>query len=174
MIQELFTKVRGFFLGPEKPNFSYLENDPFLKEITEISFDKLEIAEGHIHELSEPYRTVVIIISAQKAFSRGGIRGFYTADSPLSLPYPIFIEAFERIGYSGAAKEIKTSADSFRFKDPHTQTDSRTKYMRKNIDPHTGQVRGWTNWICQDDSILPGLSAWAKKTLTDSDNKPDA
>ncbi len=166
MIEELFTKVRGFFLGPKKPDFSYLKDDPFLKEITEIAFDKLELVEGQIDLLSEPYHTIIIIISTQKIFSRGGIREFYTAQTPYSLPYSTFAEAFERIGSTDAAEEIRVSAASFRFKDPHTQPESRIKYMRKNIDPHTGQVRGWTNWICQDDSLLPTLSDWAKKALT--------
>lgn len=166
MIDELFSRVRRFFLGPERADLSYLPDDPFLREIATIAFDKLLLVDEDPQKLDEPFRSIVLIVSAQNIFDARGIRGFFSEKWPLLCDYNELAGAYASIGQKDLAAELCTAISSFPFPDPEERLEDRQHYIRQHTSPHTGQVSGWTNTLHRNSNVYPALSTWAKQQLT--------
>jgi hypothetical protein len=96
----------------------------------------LSKAEGlsDINQLHDPIRTVVLVHTAQGVIDNGGLQYFFEADFPGKPSYPLFVEAYRRIGADDAASKLEQAVALFPFPNPHRAVRKRNAFMDRFKD----------------------------------------
>ncbi len=136
-------------------------NRDTLDSLTDEAFRRLEGVGNDLSVLDEPYRTIVIITSAQGRIDNGGLRSFFECDWPGSPSYSVFVDAYERIESPDEASCIQHAVDSFGIDSPELQIEERDAYMEHHFDEQSQSVVGWKESICGNAEVWSNLLRWA-------------
>jgi hypothetical protein len=136
---------------------------------------KLKAVDDDFGQLHEPYRTLILVESAQGVIDNGGLIYFFEMDWPGCPPYSIFSDAYRRIGLNEAAEDLDNAVESFGFEYPERFRERRQDFMDKQFgteDDDGEEIEGlwevkWTDRICGNDSVWRLLSEWASKNGAD-------
>ena len=79
------------------------------------------------------------------------------------LPYEKFAEAYDEIGCTNQATDIRRIISSFPFSDPHLKIDKRANYIHDNYDGEALEVRKWGDALCGDKEVWEKLTVFYKK-----------
>ncbi|TWU05339.1 DMP19 family protein [Allorhodopirellula heiligendammensis] len=151
------------------------EIDERLAQQLDAARQKLKAVGNDVGQLLEPYRTLILVESAQGVIDNGGLIYFFEMDWPGCPPYRIFSDAYRRIGLDEAAEDIDNAAKSFGFEFPERFRERRQEFMDKQFgteDDDGEEIDGlwevqWTDRICGNDSVWQSLSLWASKNGAD-------
>ena len=144
-----------------------------MNDIISVAFKKAEIlaktmnAENEIDLLPRSVRTFLLVHAAQGVIDNGGYSYFFGPDWPNQLPYEEFAEAYDEIGCTNQAMDIRRIISSFPFSDPHLQSDKRANYIHDNYDGEALEVRKWGDALCGDKKVWEKLSVFYKKHEND-------
>ena len=94
---------------------------------------KAKNAEHEIDFLPKSVRTFLLVHAAQGVIDNGGYSYFFGPDWPNKLPYEDFAEAYDKIGCTNQAKDIRRVISSFPFSDPHLKCEKRANYINENM-----------------------------------------
>ncbi|MBL8857595.1 MAG: DUF4375 domain-containing protein [Planctomycetes bacterium] len=90
----------------------------FLESASDLAFARLQQVGGEPSRLQDPFRTVVVVYSAQGVIDNGGLRYFFGNDWPGQPPYSMVADAYRTIGASPEALAIEAGALLFPFPRP--------------------------------------------------------
>lgn len=109
-----------------------------IDKMSDAAFAKLKEANGNIESLSEPYKTIVLVYSAQGVIDNGGLVYFFENDWPNHPPYLLFIDAYMRIGATEAARAIDSALNYFDFESPELNKKARLEFLSSLPAYHYG------------------------------------
>ena len=90
---------------------------------------KLEDDERYPYGLPEPLMTFWAVFHGGGVIQNGGFQYFFENDWPDNPNYSIFIDAYERIGATGAAAAMRAAVADFPFPDPHLDFEARREHL---------------------------------------------
>lgn len=103
--------------------------DDFLNAAIDRAFEELDKVGGVLRRLSEPFRTLAIITSAQSVIDNGGLRNFFETDWPLQPPYKMFSDAYRMINATAEANAIDAASTGFNVSHPESCEDKRCAFL---------------------------------------------
>ena len=142
------------------------ETHSALDAFIDVAFERFDEAGDDLSQLEEPFRTIVIITSAQGVIDNGGLRAFFECDWPGTPPYSWFIEAYDRIGCQHEASAIRRAANSFGLDAPERHVEERIAFIEARYDEESLSVAGWEEGICANPDVWSGLLGWAIENRT--------
>ena len=101
------------------------------------------------------------MFNAQGIIDNGGYRYFFESDWPDKPNYEVFAEAYEKVGCSSQADDMRRVVASFGFAEPHLHVDFRNAFIGEHYDPETFEVPAWGDALCGDDTVFEALRAYA-------------
>ena len=131
--------------------------------LTEAAYQALSTAGGDPCQLSEPFRTVVLVDTAKGIIDNGGIRYFFEADFPFSPEYSVFSFALRNIGLNEAADDIERAVAMFPFANPHLHLAERNEFMMNVEYKPTGEFQSAGDRIMDDKLFDERVVSYAKK-----------
>jgi hypothetical protein len=143
------------FGSPEK------NDDDYLAEISNLSFKKLVLTKDDLSKLEEPYRTVAAVVAAQGVIDNGGYNYFFENDWPHQPSYQIFIDAYDRIGCTQAADNLRQIVASFGVKKPERDLELRRDGIDQEKQRKEQKSPRWPKPL-YDEAIYKPLIAWAR------------
>jgi len=132
-----------------------------LGRASDTAFKRLEEAGGDLQKLPEPFRTVVIIYSAQGVIDNGGFRCFFEGDWPGQPPYSSISDAHRRIGADVAAECIARAAALLPFADPHLGEDRRHTFLESL--PENSELFTLGDSVCGDKTVWGKLDEYVQR-----------
>lgn len=146
------------------------KQDKLLRKYLSRAYDRLQAVDNDATKLAEPYRTLVLIESAQGIIDNGGLIYFFESDWPGCPPYSAFSDAYRRIGMPDAADDLDRAAKSFGFQEPEKYRERRQAFMAKQFgseDDDGEEIEGqwevqWTDRICGNEDVWTMLSDWLR------------
>ena len=141
----------------------HMDDESFLSELSTEAFERLESVDSDPLRLPEPWKTIVLVYSAQGVIDNGGFTYFFENDWPNKTPYEEFASAYDRIGKHGAATAIRDAVTVMGLVNAETQIDERREYIEKNGNEHDPTVAGWDDdAIVGDETIMTSLAQWIR------------
>jgi hypothetical protein len=138
-----------------------------LDKASDIAFAKLDKVGGNIEALPVPFRTIVIIYSAQGVIDNGGLEYFFESDFPNNPPYKLFIDAYRAIGAKGAADTIEKSLTYFETTQPELNIEMRLKFLESLPDDGSHEFSQLSSRICGDASVWSLLEKYVESIQID-------
>jgi hypothetical protein len=131
--------------------------------LAEAAYQALAAAGGDPRQLSEPFRTVVLVDTAKGIIDNGRIKFFFGADFPFNPEYSVFSSAFRNIGLTEAADDIDRAVARFPFANPHLHAAKRNEFMiNVEFDP-SGEFQSAGDRIMNDKQFDERVVSYAKK-----------
>ena len=131
-------------------------SDDILERVSQSAFAALKEVGGDPAQLSEPFRTVVVVTSAQGIIDNGGLTHFFEADFPGSPAYGEFVDAYRRIQALEAAEAIEKAASLFPS-GAQCPPAERCRILQENAE----QVAAWDDVVCGNERIWELLAEYA-------------
>ncbi len=143
-----------------------INQEAYLENASTIAFQKLDDVSGDLEALAEPYRTIVLVYSAQGTIDNGGLFYFFESDWPGNPPYSLFADAYRRIGRMEAGDSIDYAAKTFGIPFPEKDKEFRNAFIEKQFG--TDETEGewdveWDDCICGDEQVWSDLASWLQK-----------
>ena len=139
------------------------DDDKFLSLLSSEAFERLAQNDSDPLRLEEPWKTIILIYSAQGIIDNGGFVYFFENDWPHFTPYDEFADAYDRIGLNCAAESIRTAVAVMKIEAPECSLDARRRYIHKNTIGDRGEVRGWNeDAILGNKTVMPALASWIR------------
>jgi hypothetical protein len=130
----------------------------------------VEAAEGKLASvgddaslLPESVRVFLVVNGAQGVIDNGGYAFFFGQDWPNTPPYEDFISAYEAIGCSQQAADLRRVVATFPFSDPQLHREKRRAYIDQHYDADAYAVRGWGNALCGDKEVWEKLAKYHER-----------
>lgn len=134
-----------------------------LERMSDAAFAALDQAGGDPANLSEPYRTIVLIYSAQGVLDNGGFQYFFESDFPGIPSYSVFVDAYRRIDAHEAAAALESALAIFPPASQHLGVERRRILADKADFFSTLDSK-----ICGDEKIWSLLAEFAARNAGSS------
>ncbi len=132
--------------------------DELLDRMSDAAFAALGQAGGDPTSLSDPYRTIVLIYTAQGVIDNGGFQYFFESDFPGIPSYSVYIEAYRRIQAHEAADALETATALFPPASQHLAEDRRRILAEKSES-----FSKLDSNVCGDEKIWKLLAEFAAR-----------
>lgn len=126
----------------------------------EAAEDKLAAVDQDMSMLPEAVRTFLLVHGAQGVIDNGGYRFFFEADWPNTPAYDAFVSAYETIGCSEQAEDLRRVVATFRFQDPHLHKVQRQAFIEARFDKSQYCVPEWGDALCGDKDVWEKLARY--------------
>lgn len=136
---------------------------PEYNQLTEAAYQALSEVGGNPLQLSEPFRTVVLVDTAKGIIDNGGIKYFFESDFPFKLEYSVFSSAFRNIGLDEVADGIDHAVAKFPFANPHLYAAKRNEFMSTVETDLSGEFQSAVDCIMDDKEFDNRVASYAKK-----------
>ncbi len=140
-----------------------MDDNSLLDTLSTEAFERLENCGSDPLRLQEPWKTIVMIYSAQGIIDNGGFTYFFENDWPNHTPYEEFALAYERIGKQDAAIAIRNAVAAMGIENAEHRIDERRAYIERNGNDHAPSVAGWNDdAILGDETVMTSLADWIR------------
>jgi len=129
-----------------------------IDKASDVAFAKLGEVNGAIEALSEPYKTIVLIYSAQGVLDNGGLVYFFESDFPKNPPYQLFIEAYNKIGATEIALALTSALTFFKIENPEKNIEARLEFLRSLPNYHYGYYPH--EFLKLNEAIIGNVEVW--------------
>ncbi|MBS1191687.1 MAG: hypothetical protein H6R10_3479 [Rhodocyclaceae bacterium] len=131
--------------------------------LTETAYQALSKVEGNPLQLTEPFRTIVLVDTAKGIIDNGGIRYFFESNFPFTPEYSVFSAAFRNIGLVQAANDMDRAVAKFPFSEPHLHPAMRNEFMRTVESDPSGEFQSAGDSIMDDTEFEARVLSYARK-----------
>ena len=131
--------------------------------LVQAAYQALSAAGGDPCQLSEPFRTVVLVDTAKGIIDNGGIKCFFEANFPFSPAYSVFSSAFRNIGLAEAADDIDKAVARFPFPNPHLHAAKRNEFMVNVESDPSGEFQSAGDRIMDDKQFDERVVSYVRK-----------
>ncbi len=135
-------------------------DDDLLEKVHDVAMLELEKEKNDICRVREPFRSLIIVYSAQGIIDNGGLKYFFETDYPGNPPYKYFIDAYKRTGSIEGSTCLQDAVNSFPFDEPHLNGDLRNKFMDENWEEEDFCVSIWTDLLCGNEKVWINLKRY--------------
>ncbi len=140
-----------------------MDDEALLENLSAEAFERLEKVGSDPLRLTEPWKTILLIYSAQGVIDNGGFAYFFENDWPHHTPYDEFASAYDRIGEPEVSKAIRNAVAAMGLANPETRIDDRRAYIENNTIDQYGAVAGWIeDAIVGNESVMSSLASWIR------------
>ena len=140
-----------------------MDDETLLDQLSREAFERVDQLGNDPMLLDEPWKTIVLIHSAQGVIDNGGFAYFFENDWPHFTPYEEFARAYDRIGKSESGTALRDAVSAMGLESPEHSLEARRHYIATNQIDARGRIKGWDEAaVVGDSTVWAALAAWIR------------